>query len=297
MGVFDGLHLGHQHLIRKMIKRSRAIHGTSIVVTFYPHPIRVLKPEKYLPLVISLNQRLKLIASLGVDVCIIIRFTKKFSNISHQSFVKDYLIKYLKVKEIFIGQDFHFGKGREGDVKFLEQQSGPGGFCAHVVPPVKVLRTVVSSTKIRNFILSGDLLSAQKLLGRPFSILGIVKKGKGRGRRLGYPTANLIAIDEIIPSRGVYVVKVGLLGKVFDGIANVGVRPSFGDNKEHIVVETHIFNFNKIIYNIEMEVFFLKRIRDEIKFASKDKLIEQIRKDEMKARKIASLKRIPSCQQ
>ena len=283
IGVFDGLHLGHRYLIKQMIKKSKLINGTSIVMTFFPHPIHVLKPQVYLPFLVSLKHRLKLIEEIGVDVCIIIRFTKKFSNLTPKNFVKKYLVDKIHPKEVFVGNDFAFGKNRGGDIDFLKKEGEHYNFKVTAISPVKRGNRVISSTRIRKLITTGKIDVASELLGRPVSVLGEVRRGDARGKILGFPTANIYPAGEIIPPRGVYLVKVTIDKKMFQGIANVGERPSF--KKGNVInIEVHIFNFNRDIYEKEIEIMFLRKIRNERKFSSKDTLIDQLKKDEKKAK-------------
>ena len=286
IGVFDSLHQGHRRLVREVVRKAKAIGGTSIVMTFFPHPLHILRPRKKVPLVVSLSHRLRLIQEMGVDVCVVVKFTREFSSLSPQKFMEKYFYKMIKPKEIVVGYDFRFGKNRAGDARFLEEQGLAHGIRVHVISAVKKKDVVISTTKIRRLIKKGKLQEAQGLLGRPVSILGTVRKGAGRGKRLGYPTANVIPSDKIFPPNGVYLVEVAINTRKFRGMANVGTRPSFTEEDPCKLIEVHIFNFSKNIYEKEIEIIFLKKIRDEKKFSSKEKLIGQIKKDEVKIRKM-----------
>ena len=248
IGVFDGLHIGHQELIKKTIERAKAIGGTSIVLTFSPHPVHVLHPEIHLPLIVSLPYRLKLIEELGVDISLVIRFTKQFSKLSSEKFIKEYLVKFLAAKEVFVGDDFRFGQNRSGTLDYFKEAAKIYGFKVHGVHPVGGSQHKISSTDIRNLISEGKLDEAKQFLGRPVSIMGVVKKGEQRGRILGFPTANIEWHDEILPPLGVYAVGVEIDKKVFRGMANLGRRPTFKAAKSPVNIEVHIFDFNKNIY-------------------------------------------------
>ncbi|MFH1360080.1 MAG: bifunctional riboflavin kinase/FAD synthetase [Candidatus Omnitrophota bacterium] len=286
IGVFDGLHRGHQFLIRKVIKRAKSIKGTSMAMTFFPHPVHVLKPKAYLPFLVSLEHRLKLIENLGIDVCIVIDFTKKFSRLSPKSFLEKYLVKGIRPQEVFVGQDFHFGKKRLGDWQLLQKLGRARGFKVTSIAPIKSNGRMISSTRIRQIITQGNIELAARLLGRPVSVFGRVKRGDRRGKNLGYPTANIDPFREVIPPCGVYLVKIEIKRKFFVGIANVGFRPSFKKRKRKINVEVHIFHFHKNIYGQKIEISFLKKIRDEKKFSTRKLLIEQLKKDEQNAKKL-----------
>ncbi len=317
IGVFDGVHLGHQCLIHKVIKKAKAIGGTSVVMTFWPHPVHVLKPELNSPLLIPLSLRLKLIASLGVQVCLIVRFTKKFSRWSPQKFVEKFLGTVIRPAEVFVGDDFRFGHDRSGHLDFLKNQGRYLGFKVNVVSSVHLGPYDVSSTLIRRLIGEGNLAQAAKLLNRKVSFLGKVIKGDSRGKRLGYPTANLNPASYVIPPRGVYLAQVevnpvthssppglpfrlamadrvdakrwrSVKKKKLNALVNVGYRPSFKKSNDSVNLEVHILDFKENIYGQEILVKFLSKLRDEKEFASPHELIAQIKKDEIKARKFFS---------
>lgn len=253
-----------------------------MVMTFFPHPIHVLNPKFHLPLLVSLRHRLKLIERMGVSICVIVKFTKEFSNLKPREFIHRYLVKAIRPKEVFLGNDFRFGKNRSGDIQLLKKTGRLQGFKIHLISPVKSGNRVISSTLIRRFIVRGSLNEAKKLLGREVSILGKVKKGDGRGERLGFPTANLDIPKGVILPHGVFAVEVVLDNKTLKGMANVGYRPSFNKNKK-ANVEVHIFDYHKNIYRKEIEVKLITRIRDEKRFKRQDQLIKQVIQDKKKA--------------
>ncbi len=284
IGVFDGVHLGHQLLIRKAVKRAKVLGGTAIVMTFDPHPVHVLRPENHLPLLVSLPFRLKLIACLGVDVVIVVRFTKMFSRLTPQQFISRYLLKSFVPREVIVGDDFRFGQNRTGTIDIFENAGQKFGFKVFSVKTQQHGHKKFSSTIARDFIAVGNLKKAAQILGRPVALLGTVVQGDRRGKSLGYPTANIIPSGEILPSQGVYCVRVSYGQRFFYGMANVGVRPSF-HKEDHLNVEVHIFDFNKNIYGKEICVEFLHKIRSELYFPSSKDLVSQIKQDEAFARK------------
>lgn len=222
---------------------------------------------------------------MGVDACAIVKFTKKIASLNPREFVETYLVKTLQAYEVVVGSDFHFGKNREGDVHLLQELGKLYGFRVAIVPPLMKRRHKISSTTIRNLVNKGRLKEIKNLLGRSFSLLGKVQRGDGRGRKIGFPTANInISCDETL-LRGVYIVEIVIDGKIFQGMANVGHRPSFSGMRKKINVEVHIFGFKRNIYGQEIEIRFLKRIRDEKRFSSIRQLVEQLKKDEQAAKK------------
>ncbi|MCK5083177.1 MAG: bifunctional riboflavin kinase/FAD synthetase [Candidatus Omnitrophica bacterium] len=286
IGVFDGLHVGHQKLIKAAVRRAQKIGAPAIVMTFSPHPVRVLHPDSYLPFIVSLPHRFKLIEQLGISACIVVRFTKKFSQLTSQQFIKKYLAGRLCPKEIFVGGDFCFGKKREGTALYFKEAGREYGFKVNAVSPVRMGRKKIGSSQIRRLIVQGKLDEVRRLLGHSVSVMGKVVKGDGRGRTLGFPTANIYPEDEMIVPVGVYAVRVIVGHKEFSGMANVGRRPSFKKKKNLINVETHIFDFKKLLYGKEIIVKFIKKIRNERVFDSPKKMSAQLARDEMKCRNI-----------
>jgi riboflavin kinase/FMN adenylyltransferase len=287
IGVFDGVHLGHQYIINKIVRRANIIRGTSVVFTFYPHPYHVLKPREYLPLLISLEHRIKLFAELGVDVCIIQEFTEDFSKIEKINFIKNILFRRIKPFEIFVGEDFNFGKNKLGDTDLLQRLSRIYHYKVREISPRRIDRKKISSTFIRSLILRGNLKQATKFLGRPVSILGKIVKGSRRGKSLGFPTANIDCKHEVLPPKGVYAVKMFIEKNKFFGVANIGLRPSFKrKGRRQIILEAHIFNFYKRIYGKSIEVEFVKMIRKEKKFKNSSLLVRQILRDAEKSMQI-----------
>ncbi|MEK6568591.1 MAG: bifunctional riboflavin kinase/FAD synthetase [Candidatus Omnitrophota bacterium] len=279
IGVFDGLHRGHRYLIRKAVSVSRALNKKSVCVTFHPHP-------KKQPCLISLTHRLRLIEALGVDYCLVIKFNRKFSLVTAEDFVKDILVKFFHPEFIFIGENFRFGYQARGTVEVLKALSETFGFKVRAIKELSAEDKKISSRIIRHLIKSGELKEAQKLLGRRVSVLGTVISGAKRGRGLGYPTANINPHHEVLPASGVYAVKIFYREKEYRGICNIGTRPTFDNPEDNQTIEAHLFNFKKDIYGQDLEIQFIRKIRDEKKFPGYSSLVEQIKKDHRTALRI-----------
>jgi riboflavin kinase/FMN adenylyltransferase len=293
IGNFDGVHWAHQAIFTRVIERARDIDGTSMVITFEPHPIKVMSPEKAKPLITLMEQKKELVSKQGIDILLLIQFTLEFAAIPARDFVKDILVDKVGIKEIVVGHDYAFGHNREGNIDLLKEMGKEFGFKVHQVGPVYVGKSLVSSTSIRNLIMEGNVSEAGGLLGRNYQIRGKVIRGRNRGGSLlDYPTANLKVLDELIPKEGVYVVTVELNGKIYQGLTNIGYNPTFKDKA--LSVETHIFDLSADIVGEKIKINFLSRLRDEIPFASARELSEQISKDIQEARELFSRgKKIP----
>ena len=271
LGVFDGVHLGHEKVILNAVKKSQNLDALSAVVTFSKHPRKT--PVK---LITTLDERLKLFEELGVQAAIVLDFTEEIHNMTAEDYIKKFLCEGLNARSITVGYNHHFGAEKKGNTKLLEKYSSECNYELTVIPPVALEGRAVSSSAIRNFISKGDVVSASKFLGRPFSVRGKVIPGQKRGALLGFPTANLSIPDNIIiPEAGVYSGMVYIQEKSYQAVINVGKRPTFGDLKENLI-EVHILNFSGDLYNQAIEVSFLKKLREEKKFASTDELKEQI---------------------
>jgi riboflavin kinase/FMN adenylyltransferase len=286
LGNFDGLHLGHQELVRMIIRRARETGALSMVVTFRPHPLKILAPEKCPPLISIYEEKIKLFERLGIDVLVKIPFTLEFSTMPPEDFVRDVLCGTLGAKEIFVGYNYRFGKGREGDIRTLRGLGEKYGFTVREIEQIAFGGEVISSTKIRTLLREGDVEHAAKLLGRTYAITGIVVKGDGRGKGLGFPTANIAPKHSIIPADGVYAVRLIVREKVYDGIANIGMRPTF--NKKVLAIEVHVFDFNEDIYGEDISLYFIRKIREEKKFKGAEALVTQIKSDIETAKEILS---------
>ncbi|MEQ9619132.1 MAG: bifunctional riboflavin kinase/FAD synthetase [Deltaproteobacteria bacterium] len=276
IGNFDGVHVGHKKII-KSIKDIAGKKGLSTcVITFHPHPQKVLQNID-VPLLVPIRERLKLLEKESVDYTACYTFTKDVSKIPAKDFITDILVGKLNVKHLIVGPDFSFGNKREGNAELLQKLGKENGFETEVIGPVLIDNEIVSSTAIRNLLLNGDTRKAAKFLGYDFYIEGQVKEGEKRGRKIGFPTTNLETDWDILPKTGVYATHAFIDNKKFDSITNVGFRPTFGENK--LLIETHIFNFNSDIYGKRIKVEFVERIRDEERFESVDALVAQIKRD------------------
>ncbi len=282
LGSFDGMHLGHQKVITKVVNRAREIKGTSMVVTFHPHPRRIINTKNDPPLLTTREQKLKIISSLGVDVCLIINFNKNFSQMSPREFVVRVLQQNLKAKEIFVCSNYLFGKGKTGNIDFLIKMGEECDFQVNKVKAVIRRGEVISSTRIRQLIRKGKLGEARELLGRAYSLSGKVGRGDKKACLIGYPTANLIPREEILPPEGAYAAWVRLDKKVYPGVVGIVVK-----NKKKRV-EAHLFNFNGNLYDSNIEVVFWRKIRGKKHFPHREEARKQIAKDRETARKIFS---------
>ena len=287
IGNFDGVHWAHQAIFKKVIERAKDLNGTSVVITFEPHPIKVMSPDKARPLITLLEQKGELVINQGIDIFLLIKFTREFAAIPARDFVKDILVDKLGIKEVVVGYDYAFGHRREGNIKLLKEMGQQFNFEVHQVGPVYVGNSLVSSTSIRNLIMDGGVSEAKRLLGRNYQIRGEVIRGRDRGGPLlGYPTANLRLVDELIPKEGVYIVTVDIDGKIYQGLTNIGYNPTFKDKT--LSVETHIFYLSADILKKKIKINFLSRLRDEITFASVKELSKQISRDIKQAREFFS---------
>jgi riboflavin kinase/FMN adenylyltransferase len=282
IGVFDGVHLGHQAVIGRALQSAKLTGGSTVVVTFHPHPVRVLRPEKAPRLLTSTQHKIQLIRSLGVDALLILRFTFEFSKTPPERFIEDLAKGSNQLRQICVGREWSFGANRSGSVHLLEEL----GFELGSVNPVLVGEQVVSSTLVRSAVECGALEFAASLLGREFTILGTVSEGKQLGRRLGFPTANLRAHNEQFPPNGVYAAKAWLQGKEYGGVVNIGVRPTIEREAGERLLELHLFDFNQEIYGQDVEVAFLRHLRPEQKFSGIEELQAQIKRDAESARRI-----------
>ena len=283
IGNFDGVHLGHQALFHEVIEKAAALKGISMAITFDPHPLKILKTGGYPSLLTLYQQKKELIAKTGMDVLVCIPFTKEFAGISASTFL-DFLVQQLGMKAIVVGGDYSFGRNREGNINYLNAQAQRFDYevmVAHWIQSAMVGTERISSTRIREFVNAGEMVNAGRMLGRAYQICAKVVAGRARGGKLlGFPTANLkINKDEISPQNGVYAVEVEWQSQKYDGVANIGYSPTFGD--ELHTIEVHILNFNANLYQQNIRVNFIKHIRDEIRFNNIDELIFQIKKDIM----------------
>ncbi len=279
IGTFDGVHLGHQKILDEVVKRAKEIGGRSLVITFDPHPRFVVSPDYDLELLTTTDEKLTILETTAIDNVLVINFTKEFSQMSYENFIKKIICDEIGVQHIVVGYDHKFGKDRGGDKSKLLGMSDECDFTVSGADEVKIDGEVISSTKIRKALKTGDLEKANKYLGRNYSFSGKVIRGAQRGRELGYPTANIKPeAHKVIPANGVYFVKVFLRDEVYFGLMNIGTRPTF-EHLNHPIIETYIFGLNKNIYTKLVKTEVIKKIRDEVKFVTKEALIRQIEKD------------------
>jgi len=287
IGNFDGVHKGHQKLLNTVKKKAEALGGTAIAITFEPHSLRVLKEDAIIHHITLFEQKKELLAATNLDALICIPFTKEFASVTAAEFVDDILVKKIGMKAIIVGKDYTFGKGREGNIDFLKQRGDNAGFEVIVEDwkHIDGCTERISSTRIRSLISEGNMEEAEKMLGRHYQVRGTVLSGRDRGGKLlGFPTANISLMDELRPKNGVYAVTVILGHATYNGVANIGFSPTFGDRE--FTVEVHILDFNADIYGEKIKVNFISRLRDEIKFSGVQELSEQIKEDIVSARKI-----------
>jgi len=278
LGVFDGLHLGHQLIMTTVAERARVVGAVPTVITFDPHPRAVLHPESAPPLLQTFDQKIEGFGVLGIEQTIVVRFTREFSNIRAEDFLREFVFDRLHAKEVYLGKGFAFGHNREGNIELLKRMGGELGFVAGEVPEVRIRGCRVSSSKIRQLLAAGNVNLARRLLGRPYGVEGRVERGSERGHKLGFPTANLHPHNRVIPRHGVYVTGTLIDGQWRRSVTNVGLRPTFADATEPSV-ETFVMNWDGDLYGDVVRVRFLYRLRDERKFSSIDELKTQIARD------------------
>jgi len=282
LGVFDGLHLGHQLIIRTVAERAKVSGAVPTAITFDPHPRAVLHPASSPPLLQTLDQKVEGFGILGIEQTIVIRFTEEFAQIRAEDFLRDVVSERLQAREVYLGRGFNFGHNREGNIDLLRRVSGELGFVADEAPEVRLRGRRVSSSKIRELLTQGRVNLARRMLGRPYGVEGMVVRGNERGHKLGFPTANLHPQNRVIPAHGVYVTGTLIDGQWRRSVTNVGTRPTFETGTEPSV-ETFVINWSGDLYGDVIRVRFLYRLRDEKKFGSLEKLKAQIENDVARA--------------
>lgn len=279
LGVFDGLHLGHQLIMQTVVERARAVNAVPTVITFDPHPRAVLHPESAPPLLQTFDQKLEAFRMLGIEQAIVIRFDEQFAQLRAEDFLRDVVRERLQAREVYLGRGFAFGRNREGNIELLKSASGRFGFHADEVAEVRLRGRRISSSRIREMLAAGRVNLARRMLGRPYGVEGRVVRGDERGRTLGFPTANLQPQNRVIPRGGVYVTATLIEGEWRRSVTNVGTRPTFAAREGEPSVETYVMDWNGDLYGDVVRVRFLRRLRDERKFASVAELKAQIDRD------------------
>ncbi|MEZ4600202.1 MAG: bifunctional riboflavin kinase/FAD synthetase [Syntrophotaleaceae bacterium] len=290
IGNFDGVHLGHREIFRKVVARSRELGGTSVVYTFVPHPLRVIKPRHAPPLISTYREKEILIEASCIDVLVCAPFDRKMAEMPAHLFVRDVLVEKIGVRHLVIGYDYLFGKGREGNAELLRRMGEHLNFSVEVLAPMTEGGEAFSSTRIRDMILQGEVKEVTGLLGRHFNFEGTVVHGFKRGVKLGFPTANLKTDKELLPKIGVYAVKVKWNDRILDGVLNIGNNPTFEAAGQFI--EVHLFDFSEQIYGENLRIYFIQRLRDEMRFENSARLVHAIQQDIRKAREILANTRI-----
>lgn len=279
IGNFDGVHRAHQRVLKALVHRAHQIGGHALAITFDPHPTRILRPDTAPKLLTPLAFKLRLMEQTGLDAVLVLPFARDLSNMSPRQFVQHVLVEKLATNEVHEGFNFRFGHKAQGDVQQLAEFGKEFGFSVKIYPELKLRTHTVSSSEIRRLVVAGQMSRARTLLGRPFSILSHPGRGRGLGHKYTVPTINLIEYPEIVPGNGVYITRTRIAHEIFDSVTNVGVRPTFGD--DGFAIETHLLDFHpvELTAQTEVELTFLKRIRDEIKFPSTEALKAQIGRD------------------
>lgn len=283
IGNFDGLHLGHQQILHRVAHEARSAHGSALVITFDPHPLRILLPESAPPLIMTSDQKLAALSEFGIDYALVLPFDAELAHWSPRQFVEKILVENIAARKVLVGSNFVFGYQQRGTIETLRSLGQEFHFGLEAVPQLTWRKTCVSSTLIRGLIREGQIASANRLLGRFFSLEGLVVEGAGRGRRLTVPTLNLAAKNEVLPKSGVYVTRASIAGQHYPSVTNIGIRPTF--NETHLSIESHLIDVKSVCAPDQMTLSFLHRLREEKQFSSASALKEQIRRDVSAARR------------
>jgi riboflavin kinase/FMN adenylyltransferase len=286
LGNFDGVHLGHQALLERVVKDARSSGGRSVVLTFEPHPLKLLAPERAPRLILTHKDKMALLQSFGVDVVMIQAFDAAFAAVEAETFARHYLFRRLGVRKMWVGSDLRFGRGRKGRVEELARWGADSGVAVGVIEPIVLNGHRVSSSRIRTLIERGAMREAKQHLGRYHFVSGRVAQGHGRGRTLGFPTANIVSRTEVLPPDGIYATTLESEGRQWPSVTSIGVNPTFGDGPR--TIESYVFDFAGDLYGRSVKLFWVERIRDEKKFSSIELLVEQIKDDALRARAILS---------
>ena len=284
IGNFDGVHLGHREIFRKVVRKAVETDSLSAVLTFEPHPLRLLAPDRAPLRINTPAEKVRLLKASCIDLLVILRFTAELAKMPAEDFVRDILIRRLNVCRLVVGYDYAFGCNREGNIEFLKEQAISHGFKLEIFEPISDGQQVYSSTRIRNLISAGAVAGVIKLLGRNFTLDGKVVHGRGVGKKLGFPTANLATAKELLPGTGVYAVKVKWCDQLYDGVVNIGHRPTFSGTEK--TLEIHLIDFNANLYGEHLRIYFVDRIRDEIQFPRAEDLQAAVKRHIAQARQL-----------
>lgn len=289
IGTFDGVHLGHKAILHEVVKHAHEVNGESVLITFEPHPRKLIFPNQQLKLLTPLREKIELVSEEGIAHIVVVPFTRDFSNLTADQYIEDFLVKHFHPESIVIGYDHHFGYDRTGNIDLLKKYADKFGYRVFEISAQLIDQAAVSSTKIREALTDGRVADAAHMLGRHYSLNGSVTGGAKLGRTIGYPTANLLPEDpeQLVPANGVYAIHARWNDTSYNGMLNIGHRPTVEkDVKLHI--EAHLFDFDNDIYDEQLEILFIARLRDEQKFPSLDALKEQLHRDKESAKKILS---------
>lgn len=280
IGTFDGVHLGHRAILDEVVKHTKEVKGESVLLTFEPHPRKILFPDKPLKLLTPLDKKLELITEASIQHIVVVPFTKEFATLTAREYISDFIVKLFKPESIVLGYDHHFGHDRSGNIQLLKDLQPQYGYNIFEIPAQLIDEAAVSSTKIRNALAEGLVQEAADMMGHNYTLIGTVIKGAQLGRSIGYPTANIQPgdTDQLIPERGVYAIRIKHGNQLYKGMLNIGYRPTVSSNRE-LHIEANIFDFNTDVYGQQLEIIFIARLRDEQKFSSLDALKEQLAKD------------------
>ena len=290
IGTFDGVHKGHRAILQEVVNHAKSVKGESVLLTFEPHPRKLLFPDQPLGIITPLHQKLQLITDAGIQHVVVVPFTREFANLSAQEYIENFMVGVFHPHSIIIGYDHRFGHDRKGDIQLLEKMEQDYGYELIEIPEQLIDDAAVSSTKIRNAITEGKMEEATHMLGRNYSFSGRVMHGNKLGRTLGYPTANLKPEEkeQIIPALGIYAIQATYKGSQYNGMMSIGYNPTVTDKKE-LRIEANLFDFDKEIYGEIIEVIFFKKLRDEQKFDSLDALKEQLHKDKEESMQLLNI--------
>jgi len=289
IGTFDGVHLGHRKILGRLTEIVRETGGESLLFTFFPHPRQVLSPEEHnLRLITTLEEKRALLEQAGIDHLVVYPFTREFAAMTYREFVRDILVGQIGTSSLVVGYDHKFGRNREGDFEYLNECALHYGFRIEKLDPLLINEAHVSSTRIRQALEAGDIVTANRYLGYAYELHGRVIEGEKVGRKLGFPTANIEAAEvlKLIPGYGVYAVRIRVAGQHWEGMLNIGTRPTFNQNADNRSIEVHLFGFEGSLYGEKITLVFIDKIREEQKFSSIDALVEQLHRDRQRALEI-----------